>query len=79
MIDLGSKVKDRISGVAGIAVSRIEFINGCTQYGVQAKIMKDGKVPDTVYVDEKQLDVLEQKKVKVKKARTGGPSPYAPR
>jgi hypothetical protein len=55
MIKLGTPVADIISGFQGIAVSRLEHMTGCTQYGVAPKVSKDGKFEDTMYIDETRL------------------------
>ena len=72
MIKLGDKVKDKVSGLIGIAVEKREYLNGCIQYVVQPKIAKDNKMADAWSMDQEQLESLE-KKVKVKKSNTGGP------
>lgn len=59
-IELGSKVKDRVSGLEGIVVCRAEYLYGCVRYDVQVPIGADGKVPEPYFIDEKQLEVLEQ-------------------
>lgn len=58
MIGLGARVKDRISGLTGIAVSRTEFLYGCVRVGVQPEALHDGKPIDQVFVDEPQLEVV---------------------
>ncbi len=70
MIELGSEVKDRISGLEGTAIARNEWLNGCIRYGIGGKVSKDGKVPDTEWIDEQQLIVTKPKKTESKK--TGG-------
>ena len=72
MITLGDKVKDKITGLTGIATERREFLNGCVQYAVQGKVGKDNKMIDAWYIDEQQLEVAGKPK-KVKKSNTGGP------
>lgn len=72
MIKLGDKVKDKISGLEGIVVSRIEYLNGCVQYGVMPKMKKGATELLSWNIDEAQLVSLE-KKIKVKKSRIGGP------
>lgn len=79
MIELGSKVKDNVTGVVGIAVARTEWMNGCIRYGIQQKAEKDGKVSDAYWCDEEQITVLA--KVKIKSIPSGGglrqnPKPY---
>ncbi len=70
MITLGDKVKDKITGLTGIATERREFLNGCIQYAVQGKA-KEEKMPDAWYIDEQQLEVVGVK-IKIKKTPTGG-------
>ena len=61
MIELGVKVKDRISGLVGVAISRhIFYQNGCNRITVQPPIDKDGKLPDTATFDEPRLDVVNE-------------------
>ena len=40
MITLGNKVRDKVTGMEGIAVSRVEYLNGCVQYAVQPPYKK---------------------------------------
>lgn len=63
MIELGDKVKDLVSGLVGIAISRIEFINGCIQIGVQPKL-EDKEVEIVVWnIDMRQLKVVKKKAI----------------
>lgn len=55
---IGKKVRCRISGFTGIATSRIEYLNGCVQYGVRPRVGKDKKQPDIEYFDWQQLEVI---------------------
>lgn len=58
-IGLGCKVRDLVSGLEGIAVSRVEYLNGCIQYGIKPKVGKDGTTTDdAVYLDEGQLEYV---------------------
>ena len=70
---LGKKVRDKVSGLVGVAVSRIEWLNGCIQYGVQPKMNKKSDEIKTWNIDEEQLEVMGVK-VKVKKKDGGGPT-----
>jgi len=72
-IQLGDKVKCKVTGFVGVATSRTEFLNGCTQYDVVPKVGKDNKVPEGVSIDSQSLEVVESKKAKVIKRSTGGP------
>ena len=59
-IDLGLEVEDKITGFTGIAVSKVEYINGCIQFCVQPKMKTSDKGcrPDIAYIDEGQLIVI---------------------
>lgn len=63
MIELGSKVRDKISGLTGIAVCRSEWLYARTQITVQPQETKDGKPVETSYFDEAQLEVIESEAV----------------
>lgn len=72
MINLGDKVKDKVTGFTGVAVSKVEYLNGCIQFCVTPKIKsKENKMPDGVYIDQQQLEVVGKKTV-VKRKKTGG-------
>jgi hypothetical protein len=76
MIKLGSKVRDKVSGVEGIATGRCEYLNGCIQYCVTTKVGKDNK-GTSPWIDEGQLVVVGQG-VSAKPEATGGPSSCEP-
>ena len=63
---LGYMVKDKVSGITGVAVSRATYLNGCVQYSIQPQVKKDDKLPDQVKIDEQQL---------VKMLRISNPTP----
>ena len=57
-IEMGSTVQDRISGLTGVVTARVEYLTGCTQYGITLR--GDGtKVGDTTYLDWQRLQVKE--------------------
>jgi len=55
-LKLGVKAKDIVTGFEGIAVAKVEYLTGCTQYGVTPPAV-DGKVQSTEYFDYKRLVV----------------------
>lgn len=72
MIKLGSKIKDKVTGMEGIAISKVEYLNGCVQYCLKPKAKKgETKMPEGVYIDYNQLEVI-GKGLNVKKKNTGG-------
>ena len=52
---LGKQAKDIVTGFEGIVTSKHIYLTGCTQYGLQPRIDKDGKIPDKAYFDETRL------------------------
>lgn len=44
-IELGSTVQDRISGLTGVVTARVEYLTGCTQYGITPKGDGAGEAP----------------------------------
>jgi len=75
-IELGDTVKDIHSGFTGVAINKTEFINGCVQYGVVAKCVKNEE-PKDIQVDGESL-VVTKKGRKHKKDSNGGPMRKAP-
>ena len=59
LIELGSRVREIISGLEGIVVARSQYLTGCNGYGIQPGLDKDGKVPDATWFDENRLQVME--------------------
>ena len=79
MIELGDKVHDDVSGMEGIAVSEIRYLNGCHQIGVQSEYLKEsGKMPSVEYIDAGQLLLMEKRVVVITKEDPGGAQAYAP-
>jgi hypothetical protein len=73
-IQLGSKVKDKISGFTGIAVSRTVFMNGCVRVELDPdRLSKDGDLIEGAVFDEVQLEIVKTpvKKVKEEKRTYG--------
>src|SRR5690348_3433643 len=59
MIELGSKVRDKVTGVVGIVTGRHNYLHGCTRLSIQPQELKDGKPVDTTGADEPQCELLE--------------------
>lgn len=72
-VELGSKIKDEVTGFKGIATARCEYMNGCIQYEITPTQLKDG-VPQKVYWIDKQRIILLIKKESSEKKRPGGPA-----
>lgn len=60
-IDLGDLVEDQVTKFKGVAVSRHEFINGCTRFAVQSQTLKEDGVPsEAQFFDEPQLTLVKK-------------------
>jgi len=81
VIELGNKVKDRVSGLVGITIAKVEYLNGCIQFCVRPKIKKgEIKLSESCYIDEGQLEkVSEGVCVKKKAIAPGGAMDHTPR
>lgn len=56
-IQLGDTVRDRLSGLVGTATAKVQYLTGCTQFGILARAQGEvSKVPDTVYLDWQRLE-----------------------
>lgn len=75
MIELGTTVKDVITGFEGVVVGRTEWLNGCVRYGVQSRELKDGVPKEAQWLDEEQLSVVKNRKRLPIGDPTGGPKP----
>jgi hypothetical protein len=68
---LGQRVKDRVTGFTGIATNRLEYLNGCIQYCVKPQHKEGEKIPDGEYIDQQQLELVDEG-ITVKSKKTGG-------
>lgn len=76
--DLGDRVKDSITGFAGIVIARTEYLNGCARYQLQCETLdKDGKPQEWQSFDEMQLKLLKPH-VATGQQVTGGPQKSEP-
>ena len=78
-VELGDHVKDPVTGFAGVAVGRHQYMTGCTRISVQPPIDKDGKMAEVQTFDEPMLQVLKKKRVIVPRPAAldpGGPEPF---
>lgn len=46
MIELGKKVRCKVTGLVGVATARIEYYGGDVQVAIQGPVGADGKVPE---------------------------------
>ena len=58
-IKLGNKCIDPITGFEGMATAKTEWLYGCTRFGLQGLLNKEGLVPELQWFDELQLEKKE--------------------
>jgi len=56
--NLGKEARDKVTGFTGIITGHCEYLTGCSQYGIQPKVDKEGKVPDTRWVDVNRCEIV---------------------
>lgn len=78
MINIGDRVKDKVTGFEGIVVAETNWLNGCTRCGVQSLTLKDGIPIDLVWFDRPQLELMTSRVVAPGVRTTGGPLPSNP-
>lgn len=76
-IKLGDKARDNITGFEGVVIARTQWLHGCDRLTIQPdRLDKDGKTIDACSFDEQQVELIEDRPVKVSaqaSARPGGP------
>lgn len=60
MIELGSKVKDSITGFVGVVTARAEYLSGCHQLLVQPPTDDKGEYKEPHWFDEQRVLVDRQ-------------------
>lgn len=73
MVELGDRVKDKISGLKGIAVGISNYLYGCRRISIQPEESKDGKPADWFTIDEPQCIVVKSAVVEGRETPTHGP------
>jgi hypothetical protein len=61
-IELGSLVKDSVTGFEGVVTGRSEYITGCAQILVQPPVKRNGEFVESRWFDEPRC-VLKQARV----------------
>ena len=81
--EMGSKVKEVVTGFEGIITGRTEYITGCRQYLVTSQECKAGKTAQSIWYDEDRLVVdVDVPRVHIlpeadqQPASTGGPQAH---
>lgn len=69
-IELGDKVRDRISGFMGIAVGCTEWMYGCTRFVVSSQELHNGNLVDNQSFDVQQLEIVEKRALEKQALKT---------
>ncbi len=85
LIQLGDRVRDKVSGIEGIAAGRTLWLNGCERWTLSPNAGEDGKLSDDICVDVQQLELVESDPLGFRLNEgeaadpTGGPTSSTPR
>ena len=78
-MNLGDKVKDRVTGFTGIVTGRTTFLHGCVRICITSdKLPKDGKPLDPIWIDEPQAVLVKAGVLAEGDHTNGGPMPAIP-
>ncbi len=55
--NLGKEGTDKVTDFKGIITGYIQYLTGCHQYGLAAKVGTDGKIPDTQWFDVNRIEI----------------------
>lgn len=75
-IILGSKVRDVVTGLEGMATAWAQHLFGCDRYWVAPPIDKDGKPRDGMWIDVQSLEVVELPKFKTEETAAAKPGGF---
>ena len=56
--NLGKEGRDKVTGFQGIITSKHIYLTGCTQYGLQPPVDKDGKFTEQNFFDEGRIEII---------------------
>jgi hypothetical protein len=61
MIELGDRVKDKITGLKGLVIGMTKWLYGCDRIVIQPEEAKDGKPADSFNIDVGQAELIKKK------------------
>ena len=73
IVELGSKVKDPVSGTEGTVTARCFFLNGCVRVCVQPKQMPGKQEIKNIWIPEQQAEIIVKSEPVKAKHKVGGP------
>jgi hypothetical protein len=75
---IGDIAKDNVTGFTGLIDAEIKYLTGCTQFRIQPRELKEGKIQESVWFDENRITVTKKAVIDRVGTDTGGPSPSIP-
>ena len=73
-INIGDRVKDKVTNFVGIVTGRAIYMNGCVRCRVEAPVKKDGALIEGEWIDEGQLVFVKSVFTETGENVTGGPT-----
>lgn len=58
-VELGERVRDRVTGFTGIATAHVRYLSGSEQWCVQPPVAADGKHQDALYFNADRLEKVD--------------------
>lgn len=74
-MNLGDKVRDIITGFEGIVMGECRYLTGCEQRLVMPQEMRDGKYPESTWLDIDRLALVQSAAVSIPVSTPGGDKP----
>ncbi len=79
IVELGSRVRDRINGFVGIVTGRADYLFGCRQVLVAPEdLPADGKHSESVWIDEDRVEIVALRAVAAESAPGSMPAGGGP-
>ena len=61
IIELGDKVRDKVTGFVGVATARNASFDGTAQYSVEGPVLPDGTLEKSYWFDQGRLELVESR------------------
>ncbi len=68
-VQLGDEVKETITGLKGTCTAVADWLYGCKRIVIQAKMNKDGTIPEAIWTDEAGCEITKAKAIQPKPAQ----------
>lgn len=78
-IELGARVRDKITGFTGIVVARTEYLTGCTRVSLQSEELVEGKpLPWECFDEDQCMLISDDAPLDLNIKTPGGPQQFEP-